>query len=70
MKRFYYHYNRPNDCWSIHFNKKCILADHLQCTKTVESKNNKTQPRKVMQGFCNFVNLETLPSGETIAKIL
>jgi hypothetical protein len=62
-KRFFYHYNKPQslsqkrNVWSIHFNNQCILTHHVICLVPVESKENKKQPRAVMQGFASSVTV-------------
>jgi hypothetical protein len=56
--RFFYHWVRATDKWSVHFRKQCIHADFLKCNVPCESKNNKTQPYRVMRGFAKEVNVE------------
>lgn len=53
--RFFYHYRRQIDSISIHFRGKCHICENVKCLVPTESKRNKTQPKIVIQGFCEKV---------------
>lgn len=59
--RFFYHWVRQTDKWSVHFKKSCIHTKHIKCEVPCESKMNKRQPYRVMQGWATEVvsDLET-----------
>lgn len=63
LYRFYYHWNKPENKWSIHFRGKCYRVDHLECDAKTESKSNKRQPVRVMQGFTHTVGIGTNADG-------
>lgn len=42
---------------TIHFRKQCIIVDEVICNVKCESKRNKKQPKLVMQGFANKINI-------------
>ena len=54
-KRFFFHWVKATNLWSIHFNKTCTHIEHLICKVPCETKINKRQPVRVMQGFCKEV---------------
>ena len=52
--RFFYHWRKQTDAWTVHFRGKCIPVDSIKCLVPCETKKNKRQPVRVMQGFaCN-----------------
>ena len=56
-RRFFYHYNKHQDKWSIHFLGKCHIVDKIICNTAVESKKNNRQPKAVMQGFSKLIDI-------------
>lgn len=56
--RFFYHWVRATDKWSVHFKNKCIHASHLKCNVPCSSKMNKQQPLRVMRGWANSVEVK------------
>lgn len=54
--RFFFHWNKPAKKWSVHYRNKCYIVDHLTCYQQVESKINKRQPLRVMQGFSTRIS--------------
>jgi hypothetical protein len=56
--RFSYHWVRQTNMWSVHFKKECIHREHIICNVTCESKINKTQPYRTMQGFATEIIVE------------
>ena len=56
--RFYFHWVRHTDKWSVHFRNKCTHATNLKCNLPCEAKKNKRQPYRVMQGFAENVRIE------------
>jgi len=55
--RYFFHWVRQTNKWSVHFQKKCTHATYLECQVPCESKNNKRQPYRVMQGFATSVEV-------------
>jgi len=55
--RFFYHYNKKEGKLTIHYRKKCIIADDIICKVPTNSKWNKTQPYLVMQGLASSVEI-------------
>lgn len=55
--RFFYHYNKKENKLTVHYRKKCIIADNIMCTVPTESKWNKQQPYIVMQGWAKEVKI-------------
>lgn len=68
--RFFYHYNKQHDKWSIHYRGKCHIVDDFKCLVETEGKTNKKQPKRVVQGFTSEVKITTLIAGgiEAIIK--
>lgn len=56
-KRFFFHYYKQKDKWSVHYNRKCHIVDNIICLEKIESKNNQRQPRKVIQGFTKKIEI-------------
>lgn len=56
--RFYFHWVKQTDKWSVHFKNECIHAEHLECNVPCEAKKNKRQPYRVMRGFASQVNVK------------
>lgn len=65
--RFYYHWVRQTNKWSVHFRNKCTHVDHLMCNVPCETKINKRQPYRVMQGFAELVTVDV---DNSVARIL
>lgn len=55
--RFFYHYYKQYDRMSVHFKNTCSDVEKVVCSVPCESKKNKTQPRRVMQGFAKEVKI-------------
>lgn len=59
--RFFLHYNKPlskerrTHLWTVHFRKKCYIAENIECNVITESKTNRTQPYVVMQGMAKEI---------------
>ena len=53
--RFFYHYYKQKGKMSVHFKKSCTVVNNVVCEVPCETKWKLTQPRLVMQGFCNEV---------------
>lgn len=62
--RFFYHYRRSIGGMSVHFRNSCYPCVNVKCNVPVETKYNKIQPRLVMQGFYNYLDIDL--STETI----
>ncbi len=63
-RRFFYHYNKPysqkmgETYWSVHFKDVCYFVKGIDCRVPTQSKNQKIQPRAIMIGFANKVELQ------------
>jgi hypothetical protein len=55
--RFFYHYFKQKGVMSVHFRNKCYVTDKVYCWVPCETKWNKRQPRLVMQGFAERIEL-------------
>jgi len=55
--RFFFHYNKHTDGITVHFRGRCVPVTHVHCQVRCGSKWNKTQPRLVMQGFAQDVQI-------------
>lgn len=55
-RRFFYHYNKIKKCLTVHFANKCLLTDNVTVLVPTESKDNKSQPHKTIQGWCTNIN--------------
>ena len=42
---------------SVHFEGKCYKVKEISCEVPVETKRNKRQPKLVIQGFANSVEI-------------
>ena len=43
---------------TVHFKKKCLIVDDIDCKVSCETKWNKTQPQLVMRGFATNVEIK------------
>lgn len=56
---FWYHYNKPaslaagRNRWSVHYLGRCYVVDDLDIRVPARSRARKRQPRAVMCGRCN-----------------
>ncbi len=62
--RFFYHYYKQKGKMSVHFRNSCQVVDNVICNVPCETKWKPTQPRLIMQGWAQCVNIEN-----NIAKI-
>ncbi len=58
QRRFFYHYYRQKDRWSVHYRGKCYVVDDLTCLAPAEGWKNDRQPRRVMRGFARKVEID------------
>lgn len=56
--RFFYHYYKQKGKMSIHFKNSCTVVDNIDCRVKCETKWKSTQPRLVMQGWANNVQIK------------
>lgn len=74
-RRFFFHYNKPESAkagtpkLSVHYKGTCFIVDHINCHVPTQSKIRSTQPRVVMQGFAEVVDIKDL-DGTVVATIL
>lgn len=58
-RRFYFHYFKQRDQWSIHFMGACHVVDDFRVKGLdLEGKRNNRQPRRVVQGFATKLTIE------------
>jgi hypothetical protein len=55
--RFFFHWRKREDRWTVHFRGKCIDCGDVVCLVPCETKKNKRQPVRVCQGFCMEVQV-------------
>lgn len=55
--RFFYHFNKHEVKMTVHWKNQCIVVDNVKCYVPCETKWNKRQPRLVMQGFAEYVEI-------------
>jgi len=60
MKRYrvFYHYYKQKDMMSIHFKGACMAVDRVVCNVRCESARRNRQPRLVMQGWAERVEVK------------
>jgi len=62
--RFFYHYNKPEsrktgiDKLTLHYRGQCHIVEKIICLVPTETKNNKHQPRIVVQGLTSGVVID------------
>jgi len=55
--RFFYHFFKQKMKMSVHFRGSCYVVDDVICKVECETKWKPTQPRLVMQGWCNELSI-------------
>ena len=53
--RFFYHFYKQKGKMSVHFRNQCYIVDNVVCNVPCETKWRKTQPRLIIQGFCEDI---------------
>ena len=56
--RFFYHYNKPKGCMTVHFKGQCLPVGDVVCHVACETKWRDSQPRLVMQGYARDVQVK------------
>ena len=58
--RFWFHYYKPKDNWSLHYRDKCYYGlDHIVTDNvSIETHSRKSQPRKIVRGFAKEVKIQ------------
>lgn len=56
-KRFFFHFRKVTGELTLHWNKQCISIKDIVCNVPIQTKWNKQQPRVVLQGFANNVEI-------------
>lgn len=70
-RSFFFHYNKPASLasgtpkLSVHYNRKCMIVDHIVCNVHTYSNHRRTQPRCVIRGKAHQVALSESPRGIT-----
>ena len=63
MHIFWYHYNKPATTkyktpkLTVHYRKICYIVDAIECNVSTFSHNKKDQPRLVIKGKCNSIEI-------------
>lgn len=63
MKSFYFHYNKPASLKaekvqvSLHYSGMCYIVDNVDCRVPVKGRISVRQPRFVMAGKANSINI-------------
>ena len=63
MRSFFFHYNKPasrkagKNKATIHFNGQCMIVDDLKCSVPIFSRSRKSQPRWVIAGKANNIEI-------------
>lgn len=56
--RFFFHYRKQTGGMTVHFKGICTPCVNVVCLVPVNTKyNEKSQPKLVLQGFCNEITL-------------
>lgn len=55
--RFFYHFYKQKGKMSVHFKGTCTVVEDIICRVPCETKWKSTQPRLVMQGFAEKVDI-------------
>jgi len=56
-KRFFFHFRKSTGELTLHWNKHCIAVKDIDCRVPVETKWNKIQPKVVLRGFANKIEI-------------
>jgi hypothetical protein len=67
-RRFFFHYNKFNHGMTVHWKNQCIPVDDISCEVPVETKWNNSQPRLVLRGWAEEVEVQSV-DGRKIAFI-
>lgn len=62
--RFFYHYNKWNGGMTVHYRGACNPCIDVKCLVPSETKWNRFQPKLVMQGFAEKIEIN--PETKTI----
>lgn len=54
-KRFFFHYNKQHDCWSVHFSGQCFIVEEIECSVPKEGHKQNIQPRRIIRGWAQAV---------------
>lgn len=59
-RRFFFHYHKSTGGATVHFRGQCIQCKDIEIIgiKHLESKHNKRQPRWVVRGFADKVEVK------------
>ena len=57
--RFFYHYFKQKDKWSVHFRGRCYVVDDLECQVPAEGHKQSRQPRRIIRGYAKTVLIFT-----------
>jgi len=57
-RRFFYHWFKQKQAWSVHFANACHVVNDIHCFVPCETKRRKTQPKAVMQGWAHEVKIK------------
>ena len=55
--RFFFHFRKSTGDLTLHWQKQCIPIKDVVCNVPIQSKWNKQQPRVVLQGFAEKIEI-------------
>jgi hypothetical protein len=58
--RFFFHYYKQKDMWSVHFRGACAVVDNITCLVPCEGHKQSHQPRRIMRGYAGEVRFKTI----------
>jgi hypothetical protein len=56
-RRFFFHFRKSTGELTLHWQKQCIPIKDVVCNVPLETKWNKIQPRVVLQGFAEKIEI-------------
>jgi hypothetical protein len=56
-RRFFFHFRKSTGELTLHWQKQCIPIKDVVCNVPLETKWNKQQPRVVLQGFAEKIEI-------------
>jgi hypothetical protein len=63
--RFFFHYYKQKDMWSVHFRGSCAVVDEITCLVPCQGHKQARQPRRIMRGFAKEVRFKTIHGTKT-----
>ena len=57
-KRFFFHFRKSTGELTLHWNNQCIPVKNIVCQVPLETKWNTSQPKVVLRGFAQTVEID------------